>query len=118
MKPDPVKFAVALSGGGHRASLFALGALMASVDRRLNLGVAQISSVSGGSITNAFVAERCHFEQLEPDEFDPIAAELIDLIVRRGILTRPKIAVMVGACVSVGAGVGFLTSGTEELLIG
>ena len=71
------QLAVALSGGGHRATLFALGALLALVDRGLNRQVAQISSVSGGSIANAFVAQRCHFDQLGPGELDPVAAELV-----------------------------------------
>lgn len=53
--------ALSLSGGGFRASLFHLGAL-----RRLNeLGVLQqidtISSVSGGSIINAFLATKLQF---------------------------------------------------------
>ena len=55
-------FCVALSGGGHRATLATIGALMALVDRRLNKVVIQIASVSGGSITNAYVAQRCAFE--------------------------------------------------------
>ena len=45
---------LALSGGGHRASLFALGVLMAMRD--LGRLPTQISSVSGGSITNAYIA--------------------------------------------------------------
>ena len=59
-------FAVALSGGGHRATLAAIGALLALVDRRLNHDVLQITSVSGGSITNAHIAQRCDFDRLEP----------------------------------------------------
>src|SRR6266705_778572 len=52
---------LSLSGGGFRAALFHLGAL-----RRLNeLGVLQqidtISSVSGGSIINAFLATKLQF---------------------------------------------------------
>ena len=81
---QPGEFAVALSGGGHRATLFAIGALMALVDRGLNRRVVQISSVSGGSIANAFVAQRCHFDRLGPGELDPIAAELIGTIVAQG----------------------------------
>ena len=55
-KPQRRGVGLSLSGGGFRASLFHLGAL-----RRLNeLGVLHqldtISSVSGGSITNAFLA--------------------------------------------------------------
>ena len=57
---------LSLSGGGFRASLFHLGAL-----RRLNeLGVLQqidtISSVSGGSIINAFLACNLRFPLTSP----------------------------------------------------
>src|SRR4051794_19857362 len=52
---------VALSGGGVRASLFSLGALLFLVDSGLSRRVREIASVSGGSITNAFVAQHCHF---------------------------------------------------------
>jgi NTE family protein len=57
---------LSLSGGGFRASLFHLGAL-----RRLNeLGVLQqvdtISSVSGGSIINAFLAVTLQFPLSKP----------------------------------------------------
>ncbi len=55
-KPDDRTFAVALSGGGHRATVFTLGGVVALVDLRLNHHVSQIASVSGGSITNAFFA--------------------------------------------------------------
>ena len=38
--------AVSLSGGGHRATLFALGALMYLVDAKANANVTSIASVS------------------------------------------------------------------------
>jgi hypothetical protein len=51
--------AVALSGGGHRASLFGLGVLLALVDLGLNRLVTQVVSVSGGSITNGRCQSSC-----------------------------------------------------------
>lgn len=87
-------FCVALSGGGHRATLATMGALMALVDRRLNKNVMQIASVSGGSITNGFVAQRCAFEQLGPGEFDHIASELFEIVTRRGVLTKGYLAAL------------------------
>ena len=112
------EFAVALSGGGHRATLFAIGALMALVDRGLNRHVVQISSVSGGSIANAFVAQRCRFDRLGPGELDPIAAELIGTIVRKGVLSRAWIATVAGGSVVVGiaAGVGLWLVGVPSVL--
>ena len=54
LKPaSPEDIALSLSGGGHRATLFGLGVLLALVDRGLNMRVKQIASVSGGSIVNA-----------------------------------------------------------------
>src|SRR6266700_1053495 len=87
-------FAVALSGGGHRATLATLGALLAIVDRGLGPKVIQVASVSGGSISNAFVAQRCRLEELGPGEMDDVAAELTSTIVRQGVLTRSWIAVL------------------------
>ncbi|MET0144332.1 MAG: hypothetical protein ABW328_06050 [Ilumatobacteraceae bacterium] len=106
-------FAVALSGGGHRATLFSIGALMALVDRGLNAGVVQISSVSGGSIANAFVAQRCRFDVLAPGELDPIAAELVGTIVDRGVLSRAWISFVIGLAVVIGG-----ASGTALWLLG
>jgi hypothetical protein len=87
-------FAVALSGGGHRATLATLGALMAIVDRGLGPKVIQVASVSGGSITNAFVAQRCQLDKLGPGDLDSIAAELATTIIRKGVLTWREIALL------------------------
>ena len=62
---------VALSGGGHRATIFALGALLYLVDSGRNADVRAISSVSGGSITNAFVASLDKpFHEQSPRDFE------------------------------------------------
>jgi hypothetical protein len=101
-------FAIALSGGGHRATLATLGALLAIVDRGLSANVIQIASVSGGSITNAFVAQRCKFESLGPGELDGIATELVTAIVRKGVLTKKWIALLLLSAVICGAVVATL----------
>ena len=74
------RLGVALSGGGVRASLFALGALIYLVDSRECERVTDISSVSGGSITNGFIAQRCDFQSVKRDDFDRIAAQLVKAI--------------------------------------
>jgi predicted acylesterase/phospholipase RssA len=61
MTPDR-SIAIALSGGGKRAALFALGGIAACVDAGVNQDIVTVSSVSGGSITNAALA--CHFDDL------------------------------------------------------
>lgn len=65
---------VALSGGGHRATAFTLGALMYLADSRRNADVKVITSVSGGSITNAYLALLPKpWEQLDGGEFRSLA---------------------------------------------
>jgi predicted acylesterase/phospholipase RssA len=93
------ELAVALSGGGHRASLFGLGVLLALVDLGLNQRVIYISSVSGGSITNAFVGLHCKFEEQTPETFERIATKLIGTIVSLGVLTRGQITLVFGVLI-------------------
>src|SRR5688572_18671350 len=78
---------VALSGGGHRASLFALGALLYLVDSRANERVATVCSVSGGSITNAYVAQECDFGTVSQEEFDRVAARFTRIVTTRRIIS-------------------------------
>jgi predicted acylesterase/phospholipase RssA len=67
----PKKLGLALSGGGHRATVFSLGALLYLVDSGCNRNVQAISSVSGGSITNAFLATLSRpFSEQTPEEFE------------------------------------------------
>ena len=79
--------AVSLSGGGHRATLFALGALMYLVDAKANANVSSIASVSGGSLTNGFVGQTLNFKQTNGDEFrQRVAAPLASQIALKGTL--------------------------------
>jgi predicted acylesterase/phospholipase RssA len=83
----PRDLGIALSGGGHRASLFALGALLYLVDSRANERVATICSVSGGSVTNAFVAQECDFGTVSRRDFDVVAGRLTRTITSEGIVS-------------------------------
>lgn len=47
---------VALSGGGHRAALWASGALLALTDTGTNVDLVSVASVSGGSLANGLAA--------------------------------------------------------------
>jgi Patatin-like phospholipase len=71
---------VALSGGGHRASLFGLGALLYLVDAGKGPGLAAISSISGGSLTNGYVGLNSDVTTIDKHEFrkrmQPFAARL------------------------------------------
>lgn len=64
------KIAIALSGGGHRASLFGLGVLLYLTDAGRNRDVVCVSSVSGGSLTNAWLAQRGNYSGLTPEELE------------------------------------------------
>src|SRR6201995_5423282 len=59
---------VALSGGGHRASVWAAGLLLYLADAGRNGDVGLIASVSGGSITNGVVAQPGDHRQGRADE--------------------------------------------------
>lgn len=82
---------IALSGGGHRASLFSLGAMMYLVDAGVNHRVEAISSVSGGSITNAFIAQECDFSSTTPNEFNLVAGRLFRIITHEGVLFASRL---------------------------
>lgn len=85
--------AVSLSGGGHRATLFVLGALMYLVDAKVNGDVTSIASVSGGSMTNGFVGQEVNFRQTDGAEFRKrVAAPLATQIAKRGTLFAPLLS--------------------------
>jgi predicted acylesterase/phospholipase RssA len=81
---------VAISGGGHRAALFGMGALMYLVDARKSRDVTSIASVSGGSLTNGFVAQSVDFTGVEPEEFDRRIKPFIHCIAQRGTVIPPS----------------------------
>lgn len=79
------KLGLALSGGGHRATLFTLGALLYLHDSGRNRDVTIITSVSGGSLTNAFLSQaRPAYESPQAqDDFEPAISQFA-----RGIAGR------------------------------
>jgi hypothetical protein len=82
--------AVSLSGGGHRATLFVLGALMYLVDAKANAHVTSIASVSGGSLTNGFVGQTVNFREIDGSEFRKrVASPLATQIAKSGTLFAP-----------------------------
>ena len=88
---DNVKsLAVSLSGGGHRATLFVLGALMYLVDAKANAYVTSIASVSGGSLTNGLVGQNLDFRRTDGTEFrNRVASPLATQIAKSGTLFAP-----------------------------
>lgn len=109
MRNSASSFAVALSGGGSRASLYCMGALIALTDRGLNKKISQISSVSGGSITNGFLAQRCDLSEVDADQLDDIASDFVGR-VRKGTITRSVILAYALFAVLLAGGVTALLS--------
>ncbi len=58
-----MRIGVAVSGGGHRATAWAFGALAALVATKASADVVSVSSVSGGSIANGAVAKAGDFRR-------------------------------------------------------
>ena len=82
--------AVSMSGGGHRATLFVLGALMYLVDAKANAYVTSIASVSGGSLTNGLVGQNLDFRKTDGTEFrNRVASPLATQIAKSGTLFAP-----------------------------
>src|SRR5687767_7272041 len=77
--------ALCLSGGGHRATVFALGALLYLVDAGLHRRIRLVSSVSGGSLTSGFLAagKKPLTEQSADEVEDSVAA------IARQVTGRP-----------------------------
>lgn len=84
---DSPSLTVALSGGGHRAALFGLGVLLYLAEARRNSSVTSIASVSGGSITNGYFAQRpVAYNSATGEEVAEVARELTSILARSGSL--------------------------------
>jgi hypothetical protein len=79
---------IAISGGGHRATVFGLGALLAVVDSGLNREVASISSVSGGSIANGITMTGPDYGTVDGATFEAHISPALRAIATRGVLGR------------------------------
>ena len=106
--------AVTLSGGGHRASLFGLGVLLYLVESKKNGSVSSIASVSGGSITNAYIGKECDYRNGASEDFQKVTRSLWNRLVFSGVLFAPQTTriylffVIISALVSLFSGSGWL----------
>jgi hypothetical protein len=78
--------AVAVSGGGHRATLFAVGSLLYLVDAGKGPELATVSSVSGGSLANAHLALTCDLTTAEPDQVWREAKSITSQVAGKGTI--------------------------------
>lgn len=76
---------IAVSGGGHRASAWALGVFQSVITAELGPSITSVTSVSGGSISNAVVADRVDLHKVSRIEFDRATADLRDIIASEGL---------------------------------
>lgn len=86
MEGDDQDLALALSGGGHRATLFGLGALLYLVDAGQGPRLGSIASISGGSLTNGYIGLHCDLTTASPEEVRGHAGALAHQVARRGTL--------------------------------
>lgn len=77
---------VAISGGGHRATLWGVGVLLARVDLGLNRRVSVITSVSGGSIANGLVGLRTDYRTVDADRM----RDAVRPAIHAGSFRRPR----------------------------
>jgi predicted acylesterase/phospholipase RssA len=82
---------VSMSGGGHRAALFGLGALLYLADAGKNHEVTSIASVSGGSLTNAHLAQSLDYSTASAGEVESWAAGPAKRFSRKGTVTAAPI---------------------------
>ena len=61
-----MRIGVAMSGGGHRATVWGAGTILAVSDAGLARDVTSVSSVSGGSITNGVIAHDVDLDLVHP----------------------------------------------------
>jgi hypothetical protein len=79
------RWSVALSGGGHRASLYGAGALLCLVDVGINREVGSVVSVSGGSLTNGVLAQaQVPFSEMDRRSFLDAIGPLLDRSAYKG----------------------------------
>lgn len=76
---------IALSGGGHRATVWALGVLMYLVDSGRHRDVVSISSVSGGSIANGVVAHAIDYAGTDGERLRAAIRPALLHIAREGL---------------------------------
>jgi len=100
-KKQPVPkpgMALCLSGGGYRAMVFHLGALIRLNELGLLGRLARISSVSGGSITAAMLGLKWGKLRFRKDGFaEGLMAEVIDPVRKLAGVTIDAGAVLIGA---------------------
>ena len=99
------RIAVAMSGGGHRACLFALGAMMYLADAGRTRQIESVSSVSGGSLANGAFGQDLDLTKSSAADVEATAQRVARAVTGRGtLLGRPLTWLYVAALVAFVAG--------------
>ena len=80
-----MRIGVAISGGGHRATAWGAGTLLALSDAGLAGEISSVSSVSGGSITNGVVAHDLDLTTATPDAVEGSLGRLLRHLTGEGL---------------------------------
>ncbi|WP_345802253.1 patatin-like phospholipase family protein [Microbacterium sp. AZCO] len=89
---DAATIGVAISGGGLRATIFSLGAILYLVHSGANRHVRLVTSVSGGSITNALLTLLGDFSQADESEVRTSTRRAARVIAKTGTFFFPSLA--------------------------
>jgi predicted acylesterase/phospholipase RssA len=79
------RIGIALSGGGHRATIWGIGVLLYLADASRQQDVGVIASVSGGSIANGVVAHEMDYASTSPDELRAKLRPLLHHVAYTGL---------------------------------
>jgi hypothetical protein len=80
-----MRIGVAISGGGHRATVWGAGTLLALSDAGLAGEISSVSSVSGGSITNGVVAHDLDLSTATPEAVEGSLGRLLRHVTGEGL---------------------------------
>jgi predicted acylesterase/phospholipase RssA len=85
--------AVAMSGGGHRACIFALGVALYLADAQRIGDIASMASVSGGSLANGALAQDLDLKTCSASDVEAAVARTARKVAGRGTLFGAKITI-------------------------
>jgi len=118
-----MRIGVAISGGGHRATVWGAGTLLALNDAGLAPAISSVASVSGGSITNGVVAHDVDLATDAPEAVESSLGRLLRHVTGEGLfwfgpptdpwLLRFFAAAVLAAGSVIGLVAAFLLAGRE-----
>src|SRR5204862_7506506 len=86
----PSRLTVAMSGGGHRACVFALGVMLYLAEAGRTGTITSVSSVSGGAFANGAIANELDLTSCSADDVERgVARGARRVAPKGGLLGRP-----------------------------